>query len=522
MAKRRIPGPRYDAETIRACAELLRCVDESRPLRSNAITTRIAPSTDVRDIVRFVNLALRDLTPRQRDIVVRCDVRGERYGVVAKALYVSERHVYRERRIALNHIAHRLLTELPANAAARPTVAPDAFDVRFALGAALDNAGNWQVAADILERLAADVALPEQRGAVEVRLAQLYRDADRFAQAYHHAGVARTLAARVAGGGELQRIEADLAVSGVAIASGDWQLADGLAQEAIALLRPSADESLGTRSHDALARALLLKAELLVDCGGVGVAFELASEALAVAGRSGADRSVEIGARAMVALTSILMTRDIAHAEAALWGCYRDALAGGFIRGSLIIASQLALHYRLAGRAADAVELLAPLVGTARVAGTGPVKSFVLEQLASASLMAGSLDTAAAYTAELSEGPEQNPLTRASVDLSWARIRLARRESAQALEAARAAETVYANIGLGRYVGLSLDVQARALSGLGDVESAQRTISRAVDVLTGTSHPRPLASAYYAMARITGERRYAVTARRLLRAAGAR
>jgi tetratricopeptide (TPR) repeat protein len=521
MEKRRIPGPRYDAQTIRACAELLRCVDESRPLRRNAITTRTAPSTDIREIAKVVNLALRDLTPRQRDIVVRCDVRGERYGAVAKALYVSERHVYRERRVALNHIAHRLLTELPANAAERVTVVPDAFDARFALGAALDNAGNWQAAADVLERLAADVAL-EQRGAVEVRLAQLYRDADRFAQAYHHASVARTLAARVTGDGELQRIEADLAVSGVAIASGDWQLADGLAQQAIALLRPSANGTLGTRSHDALARALLLKAELLVDCGGVGVAFELASEALAVAGRNGADRSVEIGARAMLALTSILLTRDIARSEAALWDCYRDALAGGFIRGSLIIASQLGLHYRLAGRPADAVGLLAPLVGTARVAGTGPVKSFVLEQLASASLGAGSLDAAAAYTAELSEGPEQNPLTRASVDLSWARIRLARRESAQALEAARAAETVYANIGLGRYVGLSLDVQARALSGLGDVESAQRTISRAVDVLTGTSHPRPLASAYYAMARITGERRYAITARRLLRAAGAR
>jgi tetratricopeptide (TPR) repeat protein len=522
MAKRRIPAPKLDAETIRACAELLRCVDESRPVRPSALTTQIAPPNGIREIAKVVNAALDELSSRQREIVVRCDVKGERYGAVAKALFVSERHVFRERRVALNHIAHRVLTELRAETAPPVTVAPDAFDVRLALGQALENAGNWQAGADVLERLAVEVALPEQRGAVEVRLTHLYRDADRFALAHHHAGVARTLAEQVTGDGGLQRIEADLAAAGVAVAAGNWQLADGIAQHAIALLRPRAEGSLGTRLHDALAEALLLKAELLVDCGGVDVALDLASEARAVAGRNPRDASVEIGARAMVALTSILLARDVARSEGLLWDCYRDAIAGGFIRGSLIIASQLALHYRLAGRPTEAVALLTPLVGTARVAGSGPAKGFVLEQLASASLATGSLGAAAAYTAELSGDPERNPLSRAAIDLSRARIQLARRESAQALEAARAAETIYANIGLGRYVGLSLDVQARALSGLGQSDSAQRTIARAVDLLKETSHPRPLASAYYAMARITGERRYAVAARRLLRSAGVR
>jgi DNA-directed RNA polymerase specialized sigma24 family protein len=108
MAKRRIPGPRYDAETIRACAELLRYVDESRPFRPNAITARMAASTDIREVTKVVHASLADLSPRQREIVVRCDVRGERYGAVATALYVSERHVFRERLSVLNHIAHRL------------------------------------------------------------------------------------------------------------------------------------------------------------------------------------------------------------------------------------------------------------------------------------------------------------------------------------------------------------------------------------------------------------------------------
>jgi tetratricopeptide (TPR) repeat protein len=522
MAKRRIPAPRLDGETIRACAELLRCVDESRPLRPSALTAQLAPSIGIREVAVVVNGALDELSLRQREILVRCEVKGERHGAVAKALFLSERHVFRERRVALNHIAHRVLTELRAKPIAPLTVAPDAFDVRLSLGMALENGGNWQAAAEVLERLAGEVASPEKRGAVEVRLTHVYRDADQFARAHHHAGLAQTLAARVTEGGELQRVEADLAAAGVAVAAGNWQFADDVAQQTIALLRPRADGSLGTRLHDALAQALLLKAEMLVDCGGVDVALELASEARAVAGRNPRDASTEIGARAMVALTNILLARDVARSEALLWDCYRDAIAGGFIRGSLIIASQLALHYRLAGRANDAVALLTPLVGTARVAGSGPVKGFVLEQLASASLASGALDAAAAYTAELSDYPERNPLSCAAQDLSRARIQLARRESAQALDAARAAETIYASVGLGRYVGLSLDVQARALSGLGQADSAQKTIAHAIDLLKETSHPRPLASAYYAMARITGERRYAVAARRLLRSAGVR
>ncbi len=106
------------------------------------------------------------------------------------------------------------------------------------------------------------------------------------------------------------------------------------------------------------------------------------------------------------------------------------------------------------------------------------------------------------------------------MELARARIHLARRELGPALEAARAAERLYATVGLGRYVGLTLDVQAEALSGLGEPGLAQTTIAQAIDVLKETGHPRPLADAYYAMARISGRYRYASAARRLLREAG--
>ena len=158
---------------------------------------------------------------RERDIVVRCEVRGEPYAAVAKSLHVSERHLYRERRTALSRIAHRLLTAEQAKTESAVTVVPSAFDAHMALSEALENAGNWRAAAEVLERLSRDL-VAEQRGPVEVRLARLYRDADQFlAQAYHHANLANTLAAEATIDGDLSRVEADIALSGVAMASGN-------------------------------------------------------------------------------------------------------------------------------------------------------------------------------------------------------------------------------------------------------------------------------------------------------------
>lgn len=66
MPRTPIPRPRFDAETIRACGELLRCVDESRSLRGNALAGRISPPLDHRDVVRIVRSTFDELTLRQR------------------------------------------------------------------------------------------------------------------------------------------------------------------------------------------------------------------------------------------------------------------------------------------------------------------------------------------------------------------------------------------------------------------------------------------------------------------------
>ena len=413
MAKKRLPQPRFDAETIRACGELLGLVDEARSLRANAIVAQISPAGEHRDVAKTVRCVLDQLSTRRHEIVVRCDMRGEPYASVAASLHISERHLFRERRAALSQIAQALLGAEQASDASRIAVAPDALDVRLQFSGALENGGNWQAAAENLERLAADLEKPEQRGAIEIRLARLYRNADQLAPAYRHAGVARTLAARATEDGDLQQIEADVALAAVAMCSADFKLADQLAQQSIVRLRRRGDRSVGTRVPNALAQALLLRTEMLVDNDDVAAAFNLASEASSIAGRNAADSVLEISARELTALTSLFLRRDVQRSEEVLWDCCRAALAQGLIRESLTIAAHLSVYYRLSGRAVDALRVLTPLLGTARIAGIGWVHSAVLCELIHASLDAGRVNAAGGFAAELSTCTADNVFTRA-------------------------------------------------------------------------------------------------------------
>ena len=60
-------------------------------------------------------------------------------------------------------------------------------------------------------------------------------------------------------------------------------------------------------------------------------------------------------------------------------------------------------------------------------------------------------------------------------------------------------------------------MKAEALHGLGEWNLAHRTIAQAIDSLKRASSPRPLANAYFVMAKISGRQRYASMAQKLLR-----
>ena len=143
--------------------------------------------------------------------------------------------------------------------------------------------------------------------------------------------------------------------------------------------------------------------------------------------------------------------------------------------------------------------------------------SAVLCELIHASLDAGNVNAAATFAAELSTCNADNAFTRAWAEVSRARVHLALQQYAPAREAAQAAEAVYARIAPSRFLGTALRFKAEALYGQGERYLAFRTIVQAVDALKRVSSPRPLASAYFVMAQISGRRRYADMAQKLLR-----
>ncbi len=96
---------------------------------------------------------------RQRAIVTRCDLRGEKHAAVAADLGVSLREFYRERRRALE----RLLANLEANLrdAQRPVrTLPTRFELELDRVANFRLVGAFGAAFELLERIASDATDP--------------------------------------------------------------------------------------------------------------------------------------------------------------------------------------------------------------------------------------------------------------------------------------------------------------------------------------------------------------------------
>jgi len=518
MRSRTEPRTRLDAATIRACGDLLRRLGSTNGFHSNVLVAQLPAGQSSKRMGEIVGSVLNDLPPLVREIVTRCDIGGEQYAAVAKALFVSERHLFRLRRDALARIADALLRdELPSTTHA-VEVLPDALDARLRMSEALADRGAWREAGELLKDLVTEVPA-ERRGALEVQLSRLYVDADRFDLARHHAEEARGLASRCSEDQQWQRAEADVSLAVVAAGSGDWIAADAILQRSVTELRSWIAQSNGTRVRHALVTGLLVQAEI-ADNRGDDAEIDLATQACSlVKGSDPVDGRVALEARTMVAVTSLIRGKNSQRAEASLWDCYYSAVAAGMLRDSLIIATNLAGHYRGKGQPAEAVRFLRPLLGTARVAGSGWVHCGVLSHFVKASLEMGALERAAAYLEKMSDVAGDNVISQADVALTRARVQFALANFEPARRAATAAETAYAEMDMSRPVSTALRTKAEALAALGRSAEALRAITQAIEIISESGHPLKLAGAYRSMARISQRPQYAVAAERLVREA---
>jgi len=519
---------RINEATLQLCVDLVRHLDASNRAHSRAVITRLAtflprrsrdgPADVVELLAGVLSQILDELSPRQRAILERCDVHGENATVTAKSLNISRRQLYRERRTALHWIAQKLIVgATPLSPPRAITVESDRLTDRIALSQALENGGEWRGAADILERLTKESGDPDQRARVEIQLAYLYLRADRLTMARDHSEVMRELAHRAHAGREWREAEADVVAANVALSAMDLRTAARLSHRSSSQLESWENGTGEIRIHNALSRALIVEADVVLARGKIESARALAGKARDIAeSNERIDRRVRIEVQANVAALDIFSGRHYEKGERELKECYRQALLFGLTGSAIGVAAELAGTYRRQARPEAAIDLLEPLADVAQK-GSWRERRRLLYELANAYIEIGDLPAARIQVVGLEEAVVGIATRQGPAQLTVARFHLALQSWAPALLAAEAAETSCAQLGSDRLVGEALLLQVRALFGLGEPVRARRLMVAAIKLIEMTNSDGRIAVAYKLMAQLFGEVKYAAAARRLVR-----
>jgi hypothetical protein len=517
---------RIDEATLQLCVDLVRHLDSSNRARSQAVLTRLTSllprpsggrSTDaIESLAGVLSSIIDELSPRQRAILDRCDVRGENATITARALNISRRQLYRERRTALHWIAQKLVVDRQPSHFQESIAESGLLADRVALSQALENGGHWRGAADVLERLSEECSDPDQRAQVEIQLAYLYVRSDRITIARSHAGIAKELARRAHAGREWREAEADVAAASVALSEMDLRTASRLASKSASQLESWKSGSGEIRIHNALSKALIIEADVLLARGSIEKASLLTNRARDITEcNERIDRRIRIEIQANAAALDIFCGRRLEEAEHELQDCYRQALLCGLTNSAIGVAAELAGTYRRQARPAAAVDLLDPL---AYLANQGPWRERrkLLYELANAYIEVGDLREAHTQVIALSQAVAGTASRQGLAQLTVARFHLAVSSWSRALLAAEAAETNCAQLGSDRLVGEALLLQVKALLGLGETTRARRLMSAALKSIEITNGAFSIAAAYKLMAQLSGDVKYAAAARRLL------
>ena len=509
---------------LRQCRDLLRHLAHPRRLHENRLARRIwaasglkPEGTDEAALRNCLEVAVRSslmhVSPRQRAIVERCDLAGEMSVRVAEYLHISLRHLYRERTVALIQIISRAPEEGRQNIPI-VQVAPDACALQLSLTRALEQNGQWVIAAEMLERLSSELDNANQRCFVESRLARLYTDVGRYTLADEHVRCASQLSSKA----EPAWLGAEAAISAalLAAATGEVESGEEIARRCCMELRSWSPSSYDPRVGEALLRALNLRSLIAIGRGDAGASTALTSEATAVARQlQNPDVHALLGARYFAILARVV-AGDQSRVESDLWACHKLAIDNGQTRDALSIAVCLANYLRQTDRPGQSIELLNPLLQVARNVGVSDGRAGFFIELGNAATESGDPSLARKCLAELRSVASVSSSIYAHAQMLEARVGFAARRFEVALEAAEAAESAFARIGRARFVGPALQLQAELLAARGETARALRTMRRAVEILeeTGQPHQR-LVTAYFAAASLTGDPRFKAKARKV-------
>jgi tetratricopeptide (TPR) repeat protein len=517
-----------------AARHLLRNLRNAKALRENPLVSHLFRQDELRPgaepigdrvvvsrVSQAVSAVLRTLAPsegnpyegerafRQSEIIRRCVIGTEPYKAVARDLGISLRTLFRD----LDEIRVRLTEELPhyAPPATAVATASDTFELELRHAHVLRNAGHFEEAVALLDRLAAEAPSQLQRARALNSSAIALVDSGATERAAQSVKIARTT---LASSREellprtILSCDVDLTDAMIARVHGDTVLAMQRYDRATELSRPLLTESV-ENATDVYVRAQAQSAVINWLTGRVGVSAAAVERAWnALERMPDPPESAHYSLLAASSLVHLVADGDTAWAIREMSAAAVLAERHGMLHDALMALGWLAALERLSGNLAGAVQTGRRTMAIARNTMTGTEFALLSASAAENEAALGEISNALALITEARS-------RLAPGGSGWARLQLAEAETmrlagsdAAAIVAAQRAADAMARQGKTGFVGTACLVKALACEKRGERAQALLAVREALPLLEQFGKSPELISAYELSARLTGNRRH--------------
>ena len=498
------------SEQISALRDLLKHVDHPQRLSGNPLAVLLFrdghdQTTGSARVKRLIERILDELPKRQREIIRRCDLRGEAHATVTSALAVSERHFYRERRSAFEFVSAALARAARTAVQTDLDHGQDAVALQLAFAEAAHQVGDITSAIRALREACANAVDHTSRFRFLCRLAELYGEAGATDDARRQIEIARSIGHE--GEEETERVGAhvDALEALVAWMSDDSVSGVRLASRARGRLRRTLIAGASAADAEAFALASLVLNDTEINLGRWQSARDIALEAhraLAVSESRREGLRVRVESAAAAAL--MLEPMRLADAGREYEQLYRGAVSRGCTLEAVKVGWLLAQFHRFVNSPRRTVAKFQGLLPLVRHVVPAEERARMCLEVASAHLACGEPAQAHRMIAEAQTYASPGGFSAALSCIIDADAYCFERTYGRALSLSRLGLDAMRRLNRAPSVGSALRIQADATFALGDRERAKALIGEALSHLDSTGHPFVVARAHRSAARITG------------------
>ena len=527
-----------DRDAVKHVQHLLRHVDDARALRRNPLvmhlfdddadgTNALARRSAIAHIRTKILTAAKmllsersegrrsaDAARRQYQIIMRCDLGNELHRVVGAELGLSHRQFYRERLRACARLAELLAkTSTPLEQTAH--LLPSEFALRLNCAAGLRNHGQLDAALALLNTLAGETSSPEDRIRAWCEFAAVQCDAGRIQQARE----ALDRSWRILGSAELRADRREICAAEIhrVMSAVDWSggaLREGMAVNDHALASLHGSGALNSERGIELAALITIAlASQYREMGNTGTSLGLLEQARDLIERL---RDPAPALRASLsgnfATTYALTTGGISVALEQLDRQLEFVQRYNLQRESVDALATLCLVYVQRRDFTAALKYGRSALALARTISSAEDFAYSALNVSRIETMCGRGVSALNLVGEVRARVDPDGTMGIFADMSEAEALISMRSYARGLKLAARCAAKFELLGMERYLGSALRIQAEALAALGKIRDAVAAVGSAIELLERRGHMFSLAQAYETSAKLTGNRRHTLVA----------